>query len=246
MDDVARGADARTDAELLDCARVGDRQAFGVLYERRHELVLAFALKRSHNPEVAMDVMAETFAAALLALVDGSPATVDPPATGDPPATAGSAARWLLTIARDTMIDGHRHGRVKSTARERLALEPVQIDDNDVQQVLRGLAETDLLIRLAEELPADQFDALRALVLDQRGLREMPHRKLARSAAITRRRVSCDRPETGHEGNRASDFHDINRCQLIAAAGTLLPERPERAPVGERSSSRPHPTSASE
>ncbi len=46
----------------------GDREAFGSLYERRHELVLAFLLKRTRNPEVAMDLMAETFAAALLAL----------------------------------------------------------------------------------------------------------------------------------------------------------------------------------
>jgi DNA-directed RNA polymerase specialized sigma24 family protein len=225
MDDVARGADARTDGELLDRTRAGDRQAFGVLYERRHELVLAFALKRMRNPEVAMDVMAETFAAALLALVDRSPATASPPATAGPPATTGSAAPWLLTIARNTMIDSYRHDRVESTARERLALEPVQINDNDVQQVLRGLTETDLLIRLSEELPADQFDALRALVLDQCGLPEIPQRGLAYSATVTRRRVSCDRNfATGGQGNRTSDFHNDYKCQLIAAAGTLLPE----------------------
>jgi RNA polymerase sigma factor (sigma-70 family) len=219
MDDVAPGADARTDEELLDRTRAGDRQAFGVLYKRRHRLVLAFALKRTHDPEVALDAMAETFAAGLLALVDGSPATVDPPAT------VSSAAPWLLRIARNTIIDSHRHGRVESAARERLALEPMQINDDDVQQVLRGLAETDLLIRLSEELPTDQFDALRALVLDQRGHREIAQKKLACSAAITRRRVSCDRLATVHQGDRTSDFHNIYKCQLITAAGTLLPER---------------------
>ena len=41
-----------------------------MLYERRHELVLAFLLKRTRDPEVAMDLMAETFAAALIALAD--------------------------------------------------------------------------------------------------------------------------------------------------------------------------------
>ncbi|HTD08317.1 MAG TPA: RNA polymerase sigma factor [Solirubrobacteraceae bacterium] len=219
MDDEALGADARTDGELLDCTRAGDRQAFGVLYERRHELVMAFTLKRTRDPEVAMDMMAETFAAALLALVDGSPATLGPPET------VSSAAPWLLTIARNTMIDSHRHGTVKSSARERLALEPAQINDNDVQQVLRGLAETDLLIRLSEALPADQFDALRALVLDQRSHREIAQKQLACSAAVTRRPVSCDRPATGHQGNRTSDFHNIYKRQLITAAGTLLPER---------------------
>lgn len=213
MDDAALGANARTDGELLDRTRAGDRQAFGVLYERRHELVLAFALKRTRDPEVAMDMLAETFAAALLALVDGSPATVGP------------VAPWLLRIARNTMIDSHRHGAVKSSARERLALEPVQINDNDVQRVLRGLAETDLLIRLSEELPADQFDALRALVLDQRSHRVIAQKQLACSAAVTRGPISCDRPATGHRGNRTSDFHSIYKRQLITAAGTLLPHR---------------------
>jgi hypothetical protein len=74
MDDVAFGASACTDGELLERTRAGHREAFGVLYERRRELVLAFLLKRTHNPEVAMDLMAETFAAALVALSDRPPA----------------------------------------------------------------------------------------------------------------------------------------------------------------------------
>src|ERR1035437_863862 len=84
MDDVGSSAGAITDGELLKRTGCGDREAFGVLYERRHELVLAFLLKRTRNPEVAMDLMAETFAAALLALADR------------PPVIDGSAAPWLL------------------------------------------------------------------------------------------------------------------------------------------------------
>jgi RNA polymerase sigma-70 factor (ECF subfamily) len=84
MDDVARPVGAISDGELLQRTRAGDREAFGVLYERRQELVLAFLLKRTRNPEVAMDLMAETFAAALLALADR------------PPVIDGSAAPWLL------------------------------------------------------------------------------------------------------------------------------------------------------
>jgi hypothetical protein len=80
------------------------------------------------------------------------------------------------------MIDSHRHGRVKSSARERLTLEPVQINDNT-------------------------------------------QKKLACSAAVTRRPVNCDRLATGHQGNRTSDCHNIYKCQLITAAGTLLPQR---------------------
>ncbi len=177
MDDVGTPAGASSDGELLERTRAGEREAFGVLYERRHELVLAFLLKRTRNPEVAMDLMAETFAVALIALADR------------PPAIAGSAAPWLLTIARNALIDSYRRGRVESAARRRLALEPVPIGDDDVERVLQVAAETDLLIRLAEELPADQFDALRARVLDERGYGEIA-RQLECSEAVVRKRVS--------------------------------------------------------
>ncbi len=177
MNDVALGADASTDGELLERTRAGDREAFGVLYERRHELVLAFLLKRTRDPEVAMDLMAETFAAALIALADR------------PPAIAGSAAPWLLTIARNSLIDSYRRGRVESAARLRLAFEPVQIAESDIERVLRITAEADLLAGLAAELPADQYEALRARVLDERGYEEIA-RELACSPAVVRKRVS--------------------------------------------------------
>jgi hypothetical protein len=52
MDDVGSSGGAITDGELLKRTRCGDREAFGVLYERRHELVPAFcssalAIRRS-------------------------------------------------------------------------------------------------------------------------------------------------------------------------------------------------------
>jgi RNA polymerase sigma-70 factor (ECF subfamily) len=177
MDDVTLGADASTDGELLERTCAGEREAFGVLYERRHELVLAFLLKRTRDPEVAMDLMAETFAAALIALADR------------PPAIAGSAAPWLLTIARNALIDSYRRGRVESAARRQLALEPMRISDSDIEQVLHLAAETDLLLSLTEELPADQFDALRARVLDERDYEEIAQ-QLECSAAVVRKRVS--------------------------------------------------------
>jgi RNA polymerase sigma-70 factor (ECF subfamily) len=177
MDDMTLIASALTDGELLERTRLGDREAFGVLYERRHELVLAFLLKRTRDPEVAMDLMAETFAASLIALADM------------PPAIAGSAAPWLLRIARNTLIDSYRRGRVESAARRRLALEPVQIGDSDIERVLQVEAEADLLIRLGEELPAEQFEALRARVLDERDYEEIA-RELECSAAVVRKRVS--------------------------------------------------------
>lgn len=177
MGDVGSNEGAITDGELLRRTRCGDRDAFGGLYERRHELVLAFLLKRTRNPEVAMDLMAETFAAALLALADR------------PPDIEGSAVPWLLAIASNAMVDSFRRGTVESAARTRLALEPVQIDDSDIDRVLQIAAETDLLIALADELPPDQFEAVRAHVLDEQGYRQIAQR-LKCSEAVVRKRVS--------------------------------------------------------
>ncbi len=177
MGDVGSNGGAITDGELLKRTRCGDRDAFGVLYERRHELVLAFLLKRTRNPEAAMDLMAETFAAALLALADR------------PPDIDGSAAPWLLAIARIAMVDSFRRGTVESAARSRLALEPVPIDDSDIDRVLQIAAETDLLVALADELPPDQFEAVRAHVLDEQGYGQIAQR-LKCSEAVVRKRVS--------------------------------------------------------
>ncbi len=177
MGDVGSNGGAITDGELLKRTRCGDRDAFGVLYERRHELVLAFLLKRTRNPEAAMDLMAETFAAALLALADR------------PPDIDGSAAPWLLAIARNAMVDSFRRGTVESAARSRLALEPVPIDDSDIDRVLQIAAETDLLVALADELPPDQFEAVRAHVLDEQGYGQIAQR-LKCSEAVVRKRVS--------------------------------------------------------
>jgi RNA polymerase sigma-70 factor, ECF subfamily len=177
MDEMAGTTGSLSDGELLARTRAGEREAFGELYERRRDLLLAFLLKQTHDPEAAMDLMAETFAAALLALADR------------PPAIAGSAAPWLLTIARNALIDSYRRGKVEDAARKRLAMEPVQIGDGDVERVLQIAAETDLLARLSDELPPEQFAALRARILDDCGYPEIAQR-LQCSEAVARKRVS--------------------------------------------------------
>jgi DNA-directed RNA polymerase specialized sigma24 family protein len=59
----------RGDLELLRATRAGDGQAFGAFYSRRRAVVLAFLGRRTRNPEVAADLLAETFAAALAAVL---------------------------------------------------------------------------------------------------------------------------------------------------------------------------------
>ena len=59
--------DGPADETLLLAARE-DAEAFGEFYRRRVDAVLAFFLRRTHDREVAADLAAETFAAALSSL----------------------------------------------------------------------------------------------------------------------------------------------------------------------------------
>lgn len=57
--------DPRSDGELLVAASHGDADAFAAFYRRHVRGVLTFFRRQVASPEVALDVTAETFAAAL-------------------------------------------------------------------------------------------------------------------------------------------------------------------------------------
>ena len=61
---------ARTDEQLMAATRRGDAEAFGELFARHRALVLAYLVRRAEREDAA-DLLAETFAAALLAVHDG-------------------------------------------------------------------------------------------------------------------------------------------------------------------------------
>ncbi|MGA2471492.1 MAG: sigma factor [Solirubrobacteraceae bacterium] len=145
-----RHESAIDDRDLLLQARDGSAAAFEVVYRRRYPLVLSFVTKRVREREQAADLLAETFAA-LLELVRNQrrPIPVIPIA-------------WLLLTARYLIITSYRKGQVEAAARARLAMQPMTIEDGDLQRIDEVAAETDLLRQLEELLPADQLEALRA------------------------------------------------------------------------------------
>jgi DNA-directed RNA polymerase specialized sigma24 family protein len=59
-----KNREQRSDTELLLAARTSS-EPFGVFYERHFASVLAFFRRRVPGPEQALDLTAETFAAAL-------------------------------------------------------------------------------------------------------------------------------------------------------------------------------------
>lgn len=166
-----------SDEELLEQGRRGNAEAFGVVYRRRHRLVLALLTRRVAQPELAADLLAETFAALLVVVRD--PSRTLPQST----------VAWLVITARHLLIDSYRHGRVEAGARRRLAMQPLVIEDSDLRRVEDISAETDFLAELASALPAEQFAALRARVIDERDYPSIA-RELRCSEAIVRKRVS--------------------------------------------------------
>jgi RNA polymerase sigma-70 factor (ECF subfamily) len=163
----------RTDEQLLSATRDGDAEAFGEFFVRHRGLVIAFLLRRCDR-EPAADLLAETFASALIAVHDGR-------APRGP-----TAAPWLLTIAQNKLRDLQRRGRVEDAARRRLALERIVPTDEDLRRIERVGADVEALLRA---LPEAQRGVVRARVLDERGYDEIA-RELDTSESAVRQRVS--------------------------------------------------------
>ncbi len=164
------------DRELLRASRDGTG-GFGVFYERHREEVLAFHSQRVAEPEVAADLTAETFAAALSAVHEPNRRLPDVPIA------------WLFTIAHRKLIDSYRRGRVEDAARQRLALEPIVLEDEDLERIQATARTIDVAFELARKLPPAQFEALRARVLDAREYSEIAG-ELRCSETVVRMRVS--------------------------------------------------------
>jgi RNA polymerase sigma factor (sigma-70 family) len=165
-----------SDAALLGLAADGDADAYSEFYVRHRGSVVAFLRARTGRSETAADLLAETFVAALESLRSGGQV---------PPSPVG----WVMTIARNKLIDSWRRGRVEDEARRRLGLEPLILTDADVFEIDELSARTDVAVDLARQLPADQFAALAAHVLDERSYEEIA-RELETSPAVVRKRVS--------------------------------------------------------
>ena len=177
---VTAGMDAEihvADRELLRRTREGDADAFATFYRSRSRAVLAYLRVRVPSAELAADLMCETFTQALVVVHDRSRELPVVPTA------------WLLTIARNELIDSIRRGRVSDTTRRRLALERVELSDADIEAVEDAAADADMLADLRATLPGDQFHALTARVLDGRNYADIAS-ELECSPSVVRKRVS--------------------------------------------------------
>ena len=161
-----------SDDELLASRQPG---AFGLFYRRHVEDLVAFFMRRTGNAELAADLTAETFAAALVARARFDPGR-------------GSASAWLFGIALHKLARIERREAAERRARRRLGMERIELTDADIERI-DALGSGERAHVLLERPSQEQRDAIRAHVIDER-----PYGEIARSQgiseAVVRKRVS--------------------------------------------------------
>ena len=175
-------ASRRSDSELVGASRAGDMDAFGEFYVRYREVLLGHLVGRLRRPDLAADVMAETFARALLVVKD------------DRAELPHAPAAWLFAVAMNLVRDSARSNRVEMTARARLGVERLVLGDDDIDRILEIAAAHDLVRDVREHVSELEWEALSARVID-----EQPYAVIAEqlrcSQAVVRKRVSRARSQ---------------------------------------------------
>jgi RNA polymerase sigma-70 factor, ECF subfamily len=162
----------RSDEELL---AGGDPASFELFYGRHVDGVLAFFSRRTRDAELAADLTAETFAAALVGRRRFRPQT-------------GAASAWLFGIAMKKLADAQRRGYAERSACRRLGMERLELSDEDIVRI-DALGEDSTASALLELLGADQRRAIRAHVVEERSYADIAARERV-SEAVVRKRVS--------------------------------------------------------
>ncbi len=164
-----------SDGELLELS-IENPDAFGIFYDRFEEELLAFFMRATQRPELAADLTAEVFAAALAS----ASLFRD---------ELGSARGWLFGIARHELADTWQRGRVEDRARRRLSLEPISLTDEALELIDELGARPRGTLRLLDDLPGDQRAAVKGRVLQERSYDELA-RELSCLQSVVRQRVS--------------------------------------------------------
>jgi RNA polymerase sigma-70 factor (ECF subfamily) len=153
----------------------GDPDAFAAFYREHAPVLLGWLVRRTGNPELAADLCAESFAAAL----DGC-GRFDP--------SRGPAVAWLFGIAKRQLGTAVKKGRVEDRARRRLGMNPLELTDAGLERVI-ALADSPQVRAALDALPSDQRDAVRARVVGERDYAELAA-SFHTSESVVRKRVS--------------------------------------------------------
>jgi len=159
--------------------------------------LLSFFVRRTMDPEVAMELVAETFAAAFVGRRRFRGVTAE------------DEAAFLYGIARRQLSHWYRHAAVRRRASTQLGLERPLLDDESYARVdeLSHSAPQRAAVRAAlEELDERQREVLRLRIVEEREYADIAA-VLGTSEQTTRARVSralraLDRALSAAEGAR--------------------------------------------
>jgi RNA polymerase sigma-70 factor (ECF subfamily) len=131
--------DLKTEGELVKKAQ-HDREAFGELYEIHYSRIFNYALKRTANVQLALDITSITFLKALNQIKKYR--------WRDIPFSA-----WLYRIASNEIADHFRNGNNKMAKLDEIApiLDMREFSD-DIAEAEEELARQDEFLRLHEKL----------------------------------------------------------------------------------------------
>ncbi|MDF9716721.1 sigma-70 family RNA polymerase sigma factor [Nocardioides sp. ChNu-153] len=132
---------------LVELARGGDKEAFGLLYDHYHGAVYRFLYYRTRSVPLAEDLTSETFFRALRRM-------------GDFRWQGRDFGAWLMTIARNLTTDHFKAGRTRlEHTVEDMGVHDDGHDDGPESTVLSALTN-EILMEALGRLPSEQQDCL--------------------------------------------------------------------------------------
>jgi RNA polymerase sigma factor (sigma-70 family) len=141
------------------------------LYRRHAQSLLVYFQRRVHEPELARDLLAETFEAAIAA------------GTSFRGTTDGELSGWLWTIARNTLAEQRRREEGERARAQRLGQSRAALSDREIERIeeLAGIAELrEAVVQRLAELPDDQREAVRMRVIE-----DLSYREIATSTGVS-------------------------------------------------------------
>ncbi len=131
---------------LVELARGGDVDAFGLLYDHYHPQVYRFLIHRTRSVPLAEDLTSETFFRALRRLPDFRWQGKD-------------FGAWLMTIARNLTVDHFKSGRVRMESTTEDMSRHDDVTESTEDAVLAALTH-EVLLEALQRLSTEQRDCL--------------------------------------------------------------------------------------
>ena len=131
---------------LVELARGGDKEAFGLLYDHYHASVYRFLYYRTRSQTLAEDLTSETFFRALRSMNGFRWQGRD-------------FGAWLMTIARNLTTDHFKAGRTRLELTTEDMTPHDDATEGPEEAVLASLTN-EVLLQALTELPAEQRDCL--------------------------------------------------------------------------------------